>query len=139
MKLKHTMIIILIALIALLIPQISNAATSSVVLEKIEVTTEEGTYKTGDIITFKAKFSGNVVGEDKGTSLKIKFGESELYGENYVYNEGTINGNTITYKYTIEDTDSGALSLKSVSLSTYVTPSRLAGYKSYARTFMPNP
>ena len=116
MKLKYLIMMILVVLIVLLFPQISNAA-SSVVLEEIEVITEEGTYVTGDVIEFKAKFSGNVVGENDDASLGIKFGESRLYGSHYIYPEGTISGNTIIFKHIIEDTDSGELSLQGFSSS----------------------
>lgn len=108
-KIRNLIIILLVFLGIIAISNNVNAATSSVTLQKIEVTSPSGTYTTGQEITIVATFSGNVVSSTV-PQLKIQFGSLSA-GERYI-NEGTISGNTITYKYTIASTDGGELSLK---------------------------
>lgn len=115
MKTKEIILCLIVALAILLVPNIVNAATSDVTLQSINVTSPAGTYKTGQVITIEAVFSGKVVGKTDDTpSITLKFGSSENYGNDTVRN-GTIDGNKITYKYTITDTDGGPLSLERVN------------------------
>lgn len=112
-KIRNLIIILLVFLGIIAISNNVNAATSSVTLQKIEVTSPSGTYTTGQEITIVATFSGNVVGTGNNPSITLKFGTSELYGTENVY--GTISGNTVIFKHTIITEDSGVLTLKSLS------------------------
>lgn len=115
---RKKIFISLIVLIAIFIlPNVVKAATSDIVLEKIEVVSPtSGTYTTGQVITINAVYSGNVVAEDETyvPTLRLKFGTSELYGSVSV-REGTIKDNIIEYKHTIQDDESGELSLAGYS------------------------
>lgn len=115
---KKKVFIGLIVIIAIFIlPHVVKAKTSDIVLEKIEVVSPtSGTYTTGQVITINAVYSGNVVAENESyiPSLRLKFGSSEFYGSVYI-STGTIKENIIEYKHTIEDDESGELSLDGYS------------------------
>lgn len=114
MKTKKLLLFLGIILMMLIVPSIVNAADSTVTLQDLSVTSpESGTYKTGQVITIVATFSDTVVGEENYVpTLRLKFGASENYGDVSLY-KGNISDNKITYTYTITETDSGTLSLKS--------------------------
>lgn len=107
-KFRNLIIIILVFLGIMAISNSVNATTSSVTLQKLEVTTPSGTYTTGQEITIVATFSGNLDASSSVPYLSIQFG---TYSTGFV-DKGTISGNTITYKYTIESNVGGELSLE---------------------------
>lgn len=114
MKTKKLLLFLGIILMMIIVPSIVNAADSTVTLQDLSVTSpESGTYKTGQVITIVATFSDTIVAEDDYLpTLRLKFGTSENYGDIRI-SDGTINDNKITYTYTIEEEDSGTLTLES--------------------------
>lgn len=82
-------------------------------LQKLEIVTSAGEYKTGDTITFRATFENDIAGITTTGSLKISFSESKIDREIF---HGTSVNNTITYQYTIQEKDKGTLTFKMYSI-----------------------
>lgn len=118
MKTKKLLLFFGIILAICILPNLANAAFSTVTLEDLSVTSpKSGTYTTGQVITITATFSDTVVGEENDVpTLKLKFGTSETYGDVFI-SKGTIKDNKVIYSYTISETDSGSLSLRDFYLS----------------------
>lgn len=94
-------------------------ATNEATLQKIEVVSSEtGTYKTGEVITIKLTYSDEI---EEVPKINIKFGMSESYGY-HVITEGEISKDTVTYKHTIGKEDSGELSVTYVDGVTTTLP-----------------
>lgn len=72
-------------------------------------------YKTGDKITIVATFDENIENTEKDNipELALQFSESE--NAKGTISEGIINGNKITYTYTVAEGDTGTLSIKGFS------------------------
>ena len=72
-------------------------------------------YKTGDKITIVATFDENIENTEKDNipELALQFSESE--NAKGTISEGIINGNKITYTYTVAEGDTGTLSVKGFS------------------------
>lgn len=85
--------------------------TTAPTVEAIEVTSpESGTYKAGQAVKIKVKFSETIKVETVPT-LKIKFGESS----ERTITSGTVKDNYIEYTYTIQESDNGTLTVVSLS------------------------
>ena len=88
-----------------------NGETSNVTLDGVYITSNEGTYKTGDTISFEVRFSEDIE-IPLILRLNIKIGENS---KNVDQLEGESKGRTIKYSYTIQENDSGKISFGSLN------------------------
>ena len=72
-------------------------------------------YKIGDKITIVATFDENIENTEKDSIPELALQFSESGNAKGTINEGIINGNKITYAYTITEGDTGTLSIKGFS------------------------
>lgn len=87
-------------------------ATSDVTVSK-DVDIVKEYYKVGDTVTIIATFNENIENTEKLPVLALQFSESG--NAKTAVSEGTVNGNKITYTYTITAGDKGTLSVKGFS------------------------
>ena len=72
-------------------------------------------YKIGDKITIVATFDENIENTEKDSIPELALQFSESGNAKGTINEGIINGNKITYTYTVTEGDTGTLSIKGFS------------------------
>lgn len=110
-KIYRIIVSIVIILAISLLPNISKAVDgeplSSVILNGVYITSNAGEYKTGDKITFEARFSENIKKSTSSLpSLQIKIGET---ARTIYVSEENINGNILKFEYEIDKNEAGTV------------------------------
>ena len=110
-KIYRIIVSIVIILAISLLPNISKAVDgeplSSVTLNGVYITSNAGEYKTGDKITFEARFSENIKKSTSSLpSLQIKIGETTRTMQ---ASEESINGNILKFEHEIDKNEAGTV------------------------------
>lgn len=124
-KIYQLTIMFIMAIIMLIaIPRFSFAEnTSSVSIDGVYITSNEGTYKTGDTISFEVRFSEEIQ-IPYALRLKIKIGENSR-SVDQLDEEGQ--GKIIKYSYTIKENDSGKITFESLNSGNEISVKNLEG------------
>ena len=124
-KIYQLTIMFIMAIIMLIaIPRFSFAEnTSSVSIDGVYITSNEGTYKTGDTISFEVRFSEDIE-IPLVLRLKIKIGENSR-SVDQLDEEGQ--GKIIKYSYTIKENDSGKITFESLNSGNEISVKNLEG------------
>lgn len=121
-QLTISFIIAIITLI--LIPTFAYAENANnVSIDGVYITSSEGTYKTGDTISFEVRFSEDIE-IPLVLRLKIKIGENSRSVEQ-LDEEGQ--GKIIKYSYTIKENDSGKITFESLNSGNEISVKNLEG------------
>lgn len=106
------------------IPRFSYAKnTSSASIDGVYITSNEGTYKTGDTISFEVRFSEDIE-IPLVLRLKIKIGENSR-SVDQLDEEGQ--GKIIKYSYTIKENDSGKITFESLNYGEEISVQNISG------------
>ncbi len=113
-KVLLSLVLILLGSLTMTLCKVQAAEPADLeTLQKLEIVTPAGEYKTGDTISFKATFEKDIAGLTTTGSLKIGFSESKQ--EREIFSNTAVN-NTVTYQYTIKEEDKGTLTFKMYSI-----------------------
>lgn len=124
-KIYQLTIMLIMAIIMLIsIPRFSYAeSTSSASIDGVYITSNEGTYKTGDTISFEVRFSEEIQ-IPYALRLKIKIGENSKTVDQ-IDTEGQ--GKIIKYSYTITEYDSGKITFESLNYGEEISVQNISG------------